>query len=937
MTKHLRHLDNLGRLLEALKPIRLRLLTLIENEASIPEFLDDARTTLNLEDLALYFVNPEQQKLGTGSRSGVYRFRQEYRASVDITSSISGRAVMTGQTVFEPYAVGPSVSRDETRPRMELAIPIKVGEEMVGCLDSLIPYGKGLPSYHRTILELVAEDLAIALTNLRAVKRLKGRLSTDELTGLCNQKHFLERLEIELKRANRNSSSLGILLFSIDNMAKISAPGYAAREKAVRHIAQLLSQKTRATDVLARFGDTEFTLTLGGCDLETSLFVAEKFRKLVSDQPDEDLGPVTVSVGIAAYPVHTTNRDELVFLARQAACLAQYGGGDQVSTIGSDAMRTMALKAFSAMLNPEHFQTGPQVASDVAARLEALAGEPIFSPVVQQIVESLASAIDAKDRYTKSHSEEATIYAEALGKACELPEKQLELVKMAAKLHDLGKIGVPEQILRKPGPLNDEEWQIMREHPTLGAKILQPIESLAELVPIVQCHHERWNGSGYPAGLTGTQIPLGARLIAVIDSYHAIISERPYKKAMPVSYALEQLRNQAGTNFDPDLIETFCSIVDAEGNIRVPEQRELPALAASSGLPLIDQRIQPLPGTSTMTPRRKPTILLVDDDLNLLNMVEMGLRADYDVMSAFHPKRALEVFEQGNFDVVITDVIMPELSGFEILRKVKETSELVEVILLTGELPDKVRPAVTALRDGAHDYLIKPVSLLELKATVQKALAKQRQRIENKQHLQELIQKAHTDYLTGLSNRSYFCSQLNLEFERSRRHAHSLGCLIFDVDRYKKVNDEYGHGCGDLVLQHLGTLVMKNSRATDLKCRYGGDEFVLILPETDEAGSLIFAEKLRSLVEREVYDFAHQTLKITISLGVATFQDKNFHSPEELIHAADAALLFAKRQGGNCVCSSGELPSSGLPSLEDVVDQVHTVVHEVTEIVGRQG
>jgi putative nucleotidyltransferase with HDIG domain len=246
----------------------------------------------------------------------------------------------------------------------------------------------------------------------------------------------------------------------------------------------------------------------------------------------------------------------------------------------------MALKAFNAMLNPEQYQTGPQAASEVVANLEALAREPIFSPAVQQIVESLASAIDVKDRYTKSHSQESSIYAEALGRACGLPEKQLELVKMAAKLHDLGKIGVPEQILRKPGPLNDEEWQIMREHPTLGAKILQPIESLSELVPIVQCHHERWNGSGYPAGLKGTDIPLEARLIAVIDSFHAIISERPYKKAMPVSYGLDQLRNQAGTNFDPDLIETFCSIMDADGTIRLPQARTL----ALEGDPEIDNQ-----------------------------------------------------------------------------------------------------------------------------------------------------------------------------------------------------------------------------------------------------------------------------------------------------------------------------------------------------------
>ena len=460
---------------------------------------------------------------------------------------------------------------------MELAIPIIIGQEVVACFDSFISdTGKRHLRYQWVALELLAGDLAIALTNLRAVKRLKSRLSTDELTGLCNQKHFLERFEIELKRAKRNGAALGILLFSIDNMAKISERGYSAREKAVLHTAKLLSKQTRATDVLARFGDTEFALTLGACDLETSLLVAEKFRKLVSDQSHDDLGTVTVSVGVATYPVHSVDRNELIFLARQAACLARHGGGNQICTIGSDAMKTMALKAFNTMLDPEHFQTGPQAASEVAANLEALAGDPIFSPVVQQIVESLASAIDAKDRYTKNHSEEATIYAEALGRAYGLPEKQLELVKMAAKLHDLGKIGVPEQILRKAGPLNDEEWQIMREHPTLGAKILQPIESLAELVPIVQCHHERWNGSGYPAGLKGTDIPLEARLIAVIDSFHAIISERPYKKAMPVSYALDQLRNQAGTNFDPDLIETFCSIMDADGNIRFPQDRTPP-------------------------------------------------------------------------------------------------------------------------------------------------------------------------------------------------------------------------------------------------------------------------------------------------------------------------------------------------------------------------
>ena len=154
---------------------------------------------------------------------------------------------------------------------------------------------------------------------------------------------------------------------------------------------------------------------------------------------------------------------------------------------------------------------------------------------------------------------------------------------MAAKLHDLGKIGIPEHILGKPGPLNEEEWLVVKEHPTIGAKIIAPISSLAELVPIVQCHHERWNGSGYPMGLREVEIPTGARIIAVIDSFHAIISKRPYKDAMPVDFALSELTRQVGTSFDPHIVEVFCTLFDSDGKLRTPANREQAAPASVRG------------------------------------------------------------------------------------------------------------------------------------------------------------------------------------------------------------------------------------------------------------------------------------------------------------------------------------------------------------------
>lgn len=297
----------------------------------------------------------------------------------------------------------------------------------------------------------------------------------------------------------------------------------------------------------------------------------------------------------------------------------------------------------------------------------------------------------------------------------------------------------------------------------------------------------------------------------------------------------------------------------------------------------------------------KPCVLVVDDDPSVVRMLEMGLTPEYNVVPVLQPRQALEEFSTRDVDVVVSDVMMPGISGFEILRAVKEANQLVEVILLTGELPDKAKSAVNALQSGAHDYLLKPVKMSELKAAIEQALAKQRQHMEDKHKLQELIRRANTDYLTGLSNRHHFQSQFKLEFERSDRYERSLSCVILDIDDFKKINDDYGHYAGDQVLERLGEVIRTHFRSSDLKCRYGGEEFVLVLPEADPEVAATVAEKLRRLVAKESFNFAHPPLRITASVGIATCRGKNFTSAESLIHAADLALLQAKREGRNCV------------------------------------
>ena len=314
----------------------------------------------------------------------------------------------------------------------------------------------------------------------------------------------------------------------------------------------------------------------------------------------------------------------------------------------------------------------------------------------------------------------------------------------------------------------------------------------------------------------------------------------------------------------------------------------------------------------------KPAVLVVDDDPSVVRMLEMGLAEEYEIVPVFEPAQTINVFSETAIDIVISDIKMPGLSGFDILRSVKAANPLVEVILLTGELPDKSRPAVNALQSGAHDYLVKPVSMRMLKTAIQQALAKQQQQLEDKRKLQELIRRANTDFLTGLSNRHHFQTQFKLEFERSDRYERSLSCLLLDIDDFKKINDEFGHCAGDQVLQRVGQLFSKHLRSSDVKCRYGGEEFVVILPEADSEVAATVAEKMRRLIAKELFDFAESGLRITASIGVATCQRRNFGSAEELIRAADLAMLQAKRDGRNCVRAHYPGIYSGLPELPAV-------------------
>ena len=252
-------------------------------------------------------------------------------------------------------------------------------------------------------------------------------------------------------------------------------------------------------------------------------------------------------------------------------CISKSKGCDNgmttvVSSQDYDFWDDTALNSFASVLTKRHASLGINFEEELVNKFQ---NEEISSQNhLLEVVTSLAGAIDAKDTYTKGHSTSVSRYAVALARAMNLPEKEINKIMLGGLLHDVGKIGIPEHVLRKTTGLNDEEWKIMRQHPTIGVeKVLQPNPLLHDLIPIVKYHHEHWCGSGYPEGLKGEEIPLSARIVAVADTYHALISDRPYRKGMSVEKACEILKMGAGIQWDADLVRQFIQIAPSLGTM----------------------------------------------------------------------------------------------------------------------------------------------------------------------------------------------------------------------------------------------------------------------------------------------------------------------------------------------------------------------------------
>lgn len=415
------------------------------------------------------------------------------------------------------------------------------------------------------LFSLLSGYFGLFMHNFDLQERVSANTNIDSLTMLSNHRGFQEILSKEIKNAQNRNSHLSVVMLDINNISKINRElGHAKGDEVIKLVAEKVKQNVRSSDTAGRYGGDEIAIILPDTDTDEAKYIAEYLTYSLSCCSVDDVGPVKVSVGISTFPECTRDQEKLLILAEQAMYISKSKGYKDgmsaiVSSLDFNFWDDMALNSFAEVLTKRHSQIGINFEDELVHKFN---NEQINSQNhLIEMVTSLASAIDAKDTYTKGHSTSVSRYAEALARAINLPENEVERISLGALLHDVGKIGIPENVLRKPTNLSEKEWEIMKQHPVIGAeKVLMPNEALRDLIPIVKYHHEHWDGTGYPEKLKGEEIPFSARIVAIADSFHALISDRPYRKGLSVQKACEILKMGAGIQWDRNLVRQFIQI-----------------------------------------------------------------------------------------------------------------------------------------------------------------------------------------------------------------------------------------------------------------------------------------------------------------------------------------------------------------------------------------
>ncbi|MCA1591966.1 MAG: diguanylate cyclase [Acidobacteria bacterium] len=588
-----------------------------------------------------------------------------------------------------------------------------------------------------------------------------------------------------------------------------------------------------------------------------------------------------------------------------------------------------------------------RVEAEKSRRMSEIAGLHV------RVAESLAIAINAKDQTSHGHVRRTQIYAAGLGKLAGVSTFEIEALRAGALLHDVGKLAVPEYILNKPGKLTTAEFEKMKIHANVGGDIIKRVNFPYPVEEAVRFHHEKWDGSGYPDGLKGEQIPLVARIISVVDFYDATRCDRPYRAGMKREASLALLRSMANTSFDPNLVEMFVENIDyfdsliAEQDIQEQVTSGTHALLNAprtseeldSGIPSAFDEVS---GFNSIAEVQREVFALheisqtIGSSLNLMDtamLVSSKLRAIvpfdtcviYFVEDTSENARPAHVVGEHANDFVNHSIPIGEgITGRVIAhaRSINNASPEIEPGEVPTEIAGKIRCVLAsplACEDGAFGaitlysttapcYTTEHVRLLEFVALHASSA------LNNALMYEKTKERALSDPLTGLPNSHAFHMTLEQRVAESQRmNRESFALLSMDIDDFQRINDLYGHGIGDRLLASVAEVIKAQLRQMDVLARYAGDKFVAMMPAASADAAALAAERIRAAVES--HEFGVKTgcvVQVSISIGVAAFP-LDGQIADDLLAATERQMLrnkYARR------LSPPASPSSPVVSID---------------------
>jgi diguanylate cyclase (GGDEF)-like protein/putative nucleotidyltransferase with HDIG domain len=562
-------------------------------------------------------------------------------------------------------------------------------------------------------------------------------------------------------------------------------------------------------------------------------------------------------------------------------------------------------------------------------------------------IEALARAIDAKDQNTQMHIRRVQLYAAGMAKAVGLTPAAIQGVKTAALLHDIGKLAVPEHILSKPGPLTQEEFQKIRIHPEVGAEIIAAVPFPYPVAPIILSHHERWDGQGYPKGLAGEEIPIGARILTVVDYFDAVTTERPYHKALSHESAIGLLKHEAGRALDPMLVDIFVQMLPAliaEASLEqsAAEAVVAPRVEGIGALPVgvVPKRVLPNAfeniahahreiyalyeiaqsmGTSlgvadTMAlisskltkiiPWSGCALFLAQDEGDALKCrFAAGVDAPQLLNRTLKAGQGLSGLVARNKRTVING---NPASTFEVLGL--QAPRLRSAIVAPLHFNDAFIGCLALYHVDANRYTEDHSRLMERIGEQATAV------IHNSIVFEQTQEDSLTDPLTGLPNRRSMFVHLSRELARAERLKNQVALIVMDIDGFKAINDTYGHHVGDRALREVSFALQDALRPYDLCVRYAGDEFIVVLTDCSRETADIKCQELQDAVSKIALDVrAGKKIPIGISAGASVFPDDGT-TYEALLTDADhrmyrnkAARRAAQRKAAEAAAHEPEL------------------------------